>query len=191
MTSSTVQPCVSAEGIEVCGTDNRQVAGARSTSADIASVESGSAVDAPDYLRSCCDIALRTLLDREVTRGSLDIFFVDLDEMASLNEQHMGQSGPTDVLSFPLDAPGSGDGAPDTDIPLHLGDLVICPAIARAQADDHTGSEEVEFALLTIHGVLHILGHDHANVEEARVMHHHERELLTSLGYAHPIPAGS
>ena len=186
MTSSTAQPCVSADGIEVCGTDNRHIADAKSASADRASSDSA-AVD----LQTCCEIALRTLLDRQVARGSLDIFFVGPSEMTSLNEKHMGQSGSTDVLSFPLDPPVAGEASPDTDIPIHLGDLVICPSIARSQAKTHTGSEEAEFALLTIHGVLHILGHDHAEVEEARVMHHHERELLSSLGYVHPIPPSS
>ncbi len=181
MTSSVAQPCISAEGIEVCGSDNRQVGDAK-----IASVAKAAA-----DLRTCCEIALRTLLDQQVTRGSLDLFFVDAEEMTSLNQQHMGQSGPTDVLSFPLDAPVPGQAQPNSDVPVHLGDLVICPSVAQSQAKAHTGSEEAEFALLTIHGVLHILGHDHALVEEARVMHHHERELLSSLGYVHPIPTGS
>lgn len=189
MTPNTGQPRASSGGIEVCGTDNRQIAGTEPVSSDSASSDSASEMGMPAVLRTCCDIALRTLIDQQVSRGSLDIFFVDRDEMTSLNNRYMDQSGPTDVLSFPLDVQAPDEAPVPSDIPVHLGDLVICPSVAKAQASEHTGSEDAEFALLTIHGVLHILGHDHASADEARVMHHHERELLTSLGYVHPIPA--
>jgi probable rRNA maturation factor len=119
---------------------------------------------------------------------------VDSDEMAELNAEHMGQPGPTDVLSFPLDADdlGAGDlgaGAGrdlGTGPPLHLGDVVLCPEVARQQAPDHCGTEEAELALLVIHGVLHVLGHDHAEEAEAAAMVARERHHLATVGHIHP-----
>ncbi len=133
-------------------------------------------------VRRWSKVALRTLTAQGVTLGHLDILFVGEDEMARLNRIHMGQSGPTDVLSFPLD-----EAKDHGDVPLHLGDVVICPAMARGQMLDHAGTEEAEFALLTIHGVLHILGHDHAEDEDALIMQRAERQMLAALGFSHPI----
>ncbi len=134
-------------------------------------------------VRTLGQLVLDTLAHLHVSRGRIDLMFVDQAQISDLNLEHMGQSGPTDVLSFPLDSPGlqtSGE------VPVHLGDVMICPAVARAQAREHMGSEAGEFALLTIHGVLHILGHDHAAPDETRVMQQLERTLLATLGFAHP-----
>ncbi len=132
-----------------------------------------------------------TLLGEGVTSGVLDLVAVDVDDMAALNVEHMGHDGPTDVLSFPLDADDVLAGlAPDdgTGPPIHLGDIVICPEVARRQAPEHCGSIEAELALLVIHGVLHILGHDHAEPEETAVMQARERHHLGLLGHRHPGP---
>ncbi|MEL6986005.1 MAG: rRNA maturation RNase YbeY, partial [Actinomycetota bacterium] len=67
-------------------------------------------------------------------------------------------------------------------------DIVICPEVARRQAPEHCGSIEAELALLVIHGVLHILGHDHAEPEETAVMQARERHHLGLLGHRHPGP---
>ncbi len=131
--------------------------------------------------------------------GRLDLIFVDPDTMAELNREHMGADYPTDVLAFPLDGadddvdlvfpalPDSGDGA---GAPIrHLGDVVVCPEVARAQAAEHCGNEEAELTLLVVHGVLHVLGHDHADDGERLVMQGRERLHLGRYGYAHPVPA--
>lgn len=103
------------------------------------------------------------VLTAEGEAGELNLLFVDESAMAVLNQEHMGQEGPTDVLSFPIDGPGAGpDGL--------LGDVVVCPAVARRNAADHAGSYADELALLVVHGVLHVLGHDHAEDDEAAVM---------------------
>ena len=101
---------------------------------------------------------------------------------------HMGHEGPTDVLSFPMD---SEDDVLDMvdDMPLHLGDIVICPDVAAQQAPEHCGTVDAELSLLIIHGVLHILGHDHVELEETAVMQDRERHHLLSLGIAHPVTA--
>lgn len=103
------------------------------------------------------------VLVAEGEAGELNLLFVDETAMAVLNHEHMGHEGPTDVLSFPID--GSGAGADGL-----LGDVVVCPAVARRNAPDHAGTYEDELALLVVHGVLHVLGHDHAEDDEAAVM---------------------
>jgi len=103
------------------------------------------------------------VLAAEGEAGELNLLFVDEVAMAGLNQEHMGHEGPTDVLSFPIDGPGAGpDGL--------LGDVVVCPAVARRNAPTHAGTFEDELALLVVHGVLHVLGHDHAEDDEATAM---------------------
>ncbi len=97
----------------------------------------------------------------------------------------MGKDGPTDVLSFPLD-----DGDPVPGVPALLGDVVICPDVALAQYAEHAGTFDDEIALLVVHGILHVLGHDHAEPDEAEIMRARELELLTALHWHGPPPAG-
>ncbi len=129
--------------------------------------------------------------------GRLDLIFVDPDTMAELNREHMGADYATDVLAFPLDSaddeldlvfPDGGDGGPEGPV-RHLGDVVVCPEVARAQAAGHCGHEEAELTLLVVHGVLHVLGHDHAEDDERLVMQGRERVHLGRYGFAHPVPA--
>jgi len=120
-------------------------------------------VDVDRWRRLATDV-----LAAEDEAGELNLLFVDEAAMAELNQGHMDHEGPTDVLSFPIDGPGAGpDGL--------LGDVVVCPAVARRNASDHAGTYEDELALLVVHGVLHVLGHDHAEDDEAAVMR--EREV--------------
>jgi probable rRNA maturation factor len=111
--------------------------------------------------------------------------------MAELNKRFMDADGPTDVLAFPIDDPvdagrwpDAGSTGPDRDgpepgdLPLLLGDVVVCPAVASRQAPEHAGSYEDEMALLVVHGVLHVLGHDHVGPEETAAMQAKERSLL-------------
>ncbi|MEZ5406468.1 MAG: rRNA maturation RNase YbeY [Acidimicrobiales bacterium] len=136
--------------------------------------------------------------DDDAADGRLDLIFVDPDTMAELNREHMGADHATDVLAFPLDAadddldlvfpagePGGGDGGPMR----HLGDVVVCPRVARAQAGEHCGPEDAELTPLVVHGVLHVLGHDHAEDDERLVMQGRERLHLGRYGFAHPVPA--
>jgi len=107
----------------------------------------------------------------------LSVHFVDEERIAELNEGYLGHPGATDVLSFPIEgeplAPGSPGG-----VPLLLGDIVICPAVAAANAPEHAGTYEAELALLVVHGVLHLCGMDHEADAEAEVMEAREQELL-------------
>jgi probable rRNA maturation factor len=122
--------------------------------------------------------------------AELSVLFVDEEHIARLNERHLGHGGPPDVLAFPIDgtpevstsglAPGRGSDDPD-DQPLLLGDVVVCPAVAARQAPGHAGTLDDELALLIVHGVLHILGMDHATDDERVAMQAREREVLDRL----------
>jgi probable rRNA maturation factor len=116
--------------------------------------------------------------------GELTLTFVDRDEIAELNAEHMGKSRPTDVLSFPM------DDEPISGIPTLLGDIVVCPAVAADQFADHAGTLDDELALLVVHGVLHVLGHDHAGAEETVVMRDRELDLLQRYHWRGPAPDG-
>jgi len=141
------------------------------------------------------DVVAATLRGESIEQGRLDVIFVDEDEMAELNQTHMGHAGPTDVLSFPLD----GEPADDDDIfaglsdgpDVHLGDVVICPTVAERQAPEHAGAVDAEMTLLLIHGTLHILGHDHAEPAETEVMQGRERVHMAAAGFDHPRWAGA
>ena len=120
--------------------------------------------------------------------AELSVIFVDEAHMADLNQRHMGHEGPTDVLSFPIDGtpdpmptglPAAGGPSFDADDqPLLLGDVVVCPSVAAQQAPEHAGSYDDEVALLIVHGVLHVLGMDHAEDGERLAMQARERDLL-------------
>ena len=104
----------------------------------------------------------------------LGVHFVDPEAIAALNRDHLGGNGPTDVLAFPVDLPGE---VPDGS-PVLLGDVVLCPAVAAGQASDHSREGDAELSLLLVHGILHLLGHAHADPEGRVVMQRLEQELL-------------
>ena len=125
--------------------------------------------------------------------ASIGLILSNDAELASLNAQHMGKEGPTDVLSFPLLPPQAfAPGAPTPDVPrpprtrLHLGDIIVSVERATEQAAAGRGgqtgdvrwSAADELRLLVSHGALHICGHDHAEPDEEREMRALERQLL-------------
>jgi probable rRNA maturation factor len=122
-------------------------------------------------------LAAHVLRDRRVPDDmEVSLLLVDRDTIAGLNRAHLGKDGPTDVLAFPIDEPG--EAPPDT--PAILGDVVLCPAVAYAQAPDFHRSPHEELRLLTVHGILHLLGWDHAEPEEEREMFALTDRLLAS-----------
>ena len=94
----------------------------------------------------------------------ISLTFVDVTEMEELHIKWMDEAGPTDVLSFPMDMPEEKGEA------VTLGDIVIAPAVAAKQAQDAGHSVEHEIYILATHGLLHILGYDHADKDEEKVM---------------------
>jgi probable rRNA maturation factor len=148
-------------------------------------------------------LAIDALLSQGIKGAcELSLFFIDEETIADLNAEHMGKSGPTDVLSFPLDgvevAETQGPGAltrgpsrphPDhDDMPTLLGDVLVCPAVAQKQFPTHAGTLDDEIALLVVHGVLHILGFDHDNDENLAVMRAAEMAILTTHHWGGPAP---
>jgi probable rRNA maturation factor len=116
--------------------------------------------------------------------AELSIVVVDEEAMSELHEKWMGEPGPTDVLAFPMDELRPGGGARnETDTPADpalLGDVVLCPVIAAKQAGKAGHSAEDELHLLCTHGILHLLGYDHAEPEEHKEMFGLQAELLAS-----------
>lgn len=141
--------------------------------------ESGAEVDTDAILA----VARHTLAETGVSPlAELSVLLVDQAYMTDLNHRWMGGDGPTDVLAFPMEegsvdhrGPGEDDGEPTL-----LGDVVLCPDVAAHQAvtAGHQAAEELE--LLTVHGVLHLLGYDHAEPEEEREMFALQSRLLNS-----------
>ncbi len=121
-------------------------------------------------------LAAAALDTERAPTGELNLLFVDEAVMTELNVEHMDGEGPTDVLAFPIDAEDALEGG----LPVLLGDLVICPAVARRYAAEHGVSLVDELALLVVHGVLHVLGHDHAEPEETAFMKEREQALLAA-----------
>ncbi|MBS1837034.1 MAG: rRNA maturation RNase YbeY [Actinobacteria bacterium] len=110
---------------------------------------------------------------------------VSPERMSELNVQHLGGTGPTDVLSFPLDGIGDADHDDRSDpLGIIVGDVVICPEVAASQASEHAGDLPSELALLVVHGGLHLCGWDHADADERAAMWARERHLLESVGRA-------
>ncbi|AWB86602.1 rRNA maturation RNase YbeY [Mycetocola zhujimingii] len=115
------------------------------------------------------------------SEADLNIVLVDEAAMEQLHVQWMDEPGPTDVLSFPMDElrPGTED-APTP--PGLLGDIVLCPQVAEGQAETAGHSTMQELLLLTTHGILHLLGFDHAEPDEEREMFGIQRDIL--LGFS-------
>lgn len=113
-------------------------------------------------------------------RAELTITLVDEATMANLHERWMDLPGPTDVMSFPMDElrPGRGDDEPREGV---LGDVVLCPSVARSQAERAGHAVGDELLLLTTHGILHLLGFDHAEPADEREMFDLQRTLLLTF----------
>ncbi|MHB1063899.1 MAG: rRNA maturation RNase YbeY [Georgenia sp.] len=139
--------------------------------------ESGYDVDGEEFA------ALSTYVLGEMrvhAHAELSILLVTPDVMSELHERWMDEPGPTDVLSFPMDEmrPGRPGEEPT---PGMLGDIVLCPEVAAKQALDAGHSTVEELLLLTTHGILHLLGYDHAEPEEEKEMFGLQRRLLLSF----------
>ena len=140
-------------------------------------------VDADDLLA----LARHVVEQRRVPPDmQLSLLLVDRDTIAAMNAEHLGQQGPTDVLAFPIDEPG--ESPPNA--PAVLGDVVLCPAVADDQASRSGRDRQEELRLLTVHGILHLLGMDHADPGAEREMFGLTDELLASYAAARAGPGG-
>ena len=132
---------------------------------------------------------VRFAFDQLRVNPEADVAIVAVDEaaMEQLHIQWMDEPGPTDVLSFPMDElrpPKPGE-EPAMGV---LGDIVLCPAVAAKQAEAAGHSVEAELQLLTVHGLLHLLGYDHAEPDEEKEMFGLQDSLLAQFrsGQASP-----
>ncbi len=113
------------------------------------------------------------------TGAELNILFIDEEPMAALHMRWLDLEGPTDVMSFPMDElrPGSED-EPSEGV---LGDICICPQVAQRQAGEAGHSVAEEMLMLATHGMLHLMGYDHAEPEERDEMFALQRRLLLTF----------
>jgi probable rRNA maturation factor len=128
--------------------------------------ESGMDADSPGLVR-LATFALREL--RIHPLAELSILLVDEDTMSAYHQKYLSEPGPTDVLSFPMDElrPPSDDEEPPEGL---LGDIVLCPAVTDRQAAAHGRTAREEGEYLLVHGLLHLLGYDHADANEQAAM---------------------
>ena len=123
------------------------------------------------------ELAVETLQAEGINSGELNVIFVEAKRIQELNNTYLGKNEPTDVLAFPIDSQKSTIG----ETPTLLGDVVICPAKAKENASAQKKNHDEEIALLVLHGILHILGYDHAYPEEKAVMKNRAQDLLSKL----------
>ena len=116
------------------------------------------------------------------------LVLIDEEQMAELNEAHMGKEGPTDVLSFPIETatPGSPPKRAPGGPPIELGDIFISPSVVRRNAERQDVAFDDELALMVVHGLLHLLGWDHEEERDAIRMESRERDLLARIGRVRP-----
>jgi probable rRNA maturation factor len=159
--------------------------------------ESGMAAD-EDALRELAQYVIGQMETHPL--ADLSMLLVDEAHMTNLHEKWMDEPGPTDVLSFPMDelrphsmaGPNRSRGREsDEPEPVLLGDVVLCPQVAAVQARQHGQSTQAELELLTVHGVLHLLGYDHADPEDEAEMFGLQNELLRDWRLEYPARAAS
>ncbi|MBS98176.1 MAG: rRNA maturation RNase YbeY [Oceanospirillaceae bacterium] len=122
---------------------------------------------------------VQTALDGRIDRGEICIRIVTPEESQTLNREYRGKDRPTNVLSFPFEAP------PGVPVDL-IGDLAICADVVEQEAQEQNKTVTDHWAHMVIHGTLHLLGFDHIKDDEAEVMEALEIELLAQLGIADP-----
>ncbi len=123
-------------------------------------------------------------LEGRRTRARLSLRIVDEEESADLNGRYRGKAGPTNVLSFPFEPP---PGLPDPQ--PFIGDLAICAPVVEREALEQGKSLEAHWAHMVVHGILHLLGHDHLEEAEAQEMEALETRILEDLGFPTPYEA--
>jgi probable rRNA maturation factor len=145
------------------------------TRIDVQYAISADGIPAQDKVRHWVECAL----EGRRPAAELAVRIVDEAEITALNRRYRGKDGATNVLSFPFDAmPGV-----ETE---QLGDIVICAPVVAAEAVTQGKPLEAHWAHIVIHGVLHLLGHDHHRDAEAQEMEALEVRLLASLGFPDP-----
>jgi probable rRNA maturation factor len=123
----------------------------------------------------------KAALKTKIPMAALTIRIVDKNEMTELNSTYRKKNKPTNVLSFPFDMPDEFE----EEIPL-LGDIIICAEVIEEEAATQEKTLEAHWAHMVIHGVLHLLGHDHEKDHDADIMEAEEINILQTLGFNNP-----
>ncbi len=118
-------------------------------------------------------------LNEQTHTTELTVRLVSIEEMTQLNQQFRSKKGPTNVLSFPFETPANVQSA-------LLGDIIICVDVVNTEAQQQRKSPSAHWAHMIIHGVLHLLGHDHIEPAEAETMETIEIMLMRNLGFTNP-----
>jgi len=155
-----------------------QVAAERVVDVQIACAAEG-LPDAADLRAWACAALIARPGDPDLT-----LRLVDIEEARRLNRTYRGATGPTNVLSFPFEAP------PGVDLAL-LGDVVICAPVVAREAREQGKTARAHWAHMVVHGLLHLQGFDHQAADEAARMESHEREILARLGFGDPYAEGN
>lgn len=136
----------------------------------------------PEHLRQLAEAVL--FAEGFPPEAEVSITLVEDDEMAAWNSRALGQPGPTDVLSFPVETllPGKVPDSVADGPPILIGDVVIAPDYVRRQADLYGVVADDEIALMVAHGILHLLGYDHEEDVDAELMEKRERDILAGQG---------
>jgi len=142
--------------------------------------------DRADIDSGALEAFVETILATEGVESdaSLAVTFASVGDISDLNERFMGKTGPTDVLSFPIEdaSPGCPPHATEGGPPLALGDIFICTDVVDTHATEYQVSFDEELYLMVAHGVLHILGWDHVDATEAEAMEAREAMHLATVG---------
>ena len=134
-------------------------------------------------LRKCCHAVLH--VEEKTGDYEVNVSFLDDEQIQQLNREYRGKDIPTDVLSFPSGKDGAFEISPETGVAM-LGDIAISVQMVYRQAEQFGHSLQREFASLTVHSMLHLLGYDHeAGGIEAAWMREKEEDILTQLGLPH------
>ncbi|RBW48340.1 rRNA maturation RNase YbeY [Marinobacter sp. F3R11] len=144
---------------------------------DFQNVFEGSGVPAESLFQTWAQAAWLAPDSSEVT-----IRIVGIDESQALNHQYRGKDKPTNVLSFPFEAPAG------ITMPL-AGDLVICAPVVEDEAREQHKEPATHWAHMVVHGMLHLQGYDHIDDEDAEAMEALEIRLLAQLGFSNPYTA--
>lgn len=144
---------------------------------DVQNASVAATVPRPDDFRRWAEAAIPQ------RAAEVSIRVVDRPEAAELNERYRGKNGPTNVLSFPFQAP------PIVACDL-LGDLVICAPVVEEEARTQGKPVEAHWAHLTVHGLLHLQGFDHLEEDQADIMEAEETAILANLGFPDPYEEG-
>ncbi|GAB6039494.1 rRNA maturation RNase YbeY [Endothiovibrio diazotrophicus] len=141
----------------------------------------GAAIPDEPHLHQWAEAALAGRADG----AELAIRVVEEAESRTLNHTYRGKDQPTNVLSFPFEAPPG----LEEEMP-HIGDLAICAAVVAREAAEQDKAPDAHWAHMVIHGCLHLIGYDHIDEDEAETMEALEIEILAGLGYPNPYESG-